>query len=269
LAICLAAGVVLDSAARELGQARPGSLLRTSLEVRIAMTLAPLFVLGLVLVNALAVNSITGERDLGALDLLLVTDISPFEFVFGKLGGIFWLCKWIIVPPLLLCVYLCWLETISLENLFYLVVGLLIMDAFVAMLGLHVGMAYPNSRTAVAVSLGTVFFLFLGIATAMRIMVSFSGSFQMQLMPFMAVMFGGTAGLYAALGLRNPSPAIFLAALACPAATFVGITSYLNGQTLGVFVIATLAYGFATLAMLVPALAEFDVATGRTTSAGE
>jgi hypothetical protein len=114
-----------------------------------------------------------------------------------------------------------------------------------------------------------VFFLLLGVGTSMRIMVSFSGSFQMQLMPFVAVMFGGTAGLYAALGLRNPSPAIFLAALTCPAATFVAITSFLNGQTLGVFVIATLAYGFATAAMLIPALFEFDVATGRTTDAGE
>jgi hypothetical protein len=49
----------------------------------------------------------------------------------------------------------------------------------------------------------------------------------------------------------------------------VGITSYFNGQTLGVFTIATLAYGFATAAMLIPALFEFDVATGRTTDAGE
>jgi ABC-type transport system involved in multi-copper enzyme maturation permease subunit len=273
--ICAAAALVLDSAARGLEMTPSNSLLAQSLETRIAMTLAPLFVLSLVLVNALAVNSITNERDLGALDLLLVTDISPFEFIFGKLGGIFWVCKWIVVPPLLLCAYLLYWQalgsnlTTNIENFFYLVLGLLVMDAFVAMLGIHVGMAYSNSRTAVAVSLGTVFFLLLGVGTSMRIMVSFSGSFQMQLMPFMAVMFGGTAGLYAALGMRNPSPAIFLAALTCPVATFVGITSFLNGQTLGVFVIATLAYGFATAAMLIPALFEFDVATGRTTDAGE
>jgi ABC-type transport system involved in multi-copper enzyme maturation permease subunit len=269
LTICGAAAFVLDSAARGLHNTHPNSLLARELETRIAMTLAPLFVLSLVLINALAVNSITNERDLGALDLLLVTDISPFEFVFGKLGGVFWVCKWIVVPPLLLCAYLWWRGPLSFENLAYLVFGLLVMDAFVAMLGIHVGMAYSNSRTAVAVSLGTVFFLLLGVGTSMRIMVSFSGSFQMQLMPFMAVMFGGAAGLYAALGLRNPSPAIFLAALACPVATFVAITSFLNGQTLGVFVIATLAYSFATAAMLIPALFEFDVATGRTTDAGE
>jgi hypothetical protein len=100
-------------------------------------------------------------------------------------------------------------------------------------------------------------------------MVSFSGSFQMQVWPFVGVILGGWAGLFAALGIRNPSLAIGWAAFACPAGTFAAITSYLNGQTLGVFTIATLAYGFATLAMLIPALFEFDVATGRTTEAGE
>ncbi len=43
----------------------------------LALILAPLFVLSLILTNALAVNSITNERDLGALDLLLVTDLTP------------------------------------------------------------------------------------------------------------------------------------------------------------------------------------------------
>ena len=126
------------------------------------------------------------------------------------------MCKWIVAPPLLLCMYLAAVRAISWENLAYLVAGLLVMDAFVAMLGVHVGLAYSSSRTAIAVSLGTVFFLFLGVATCMRIMVSFSGSFQLQLMPFMAVMFGGTAGLYAALGIRNPSVAIFLELFPAP-----------------------------------------------------
>jgi hypothetical protein len=130
-------------------------------------------------------------------------------------------------------------------------------------------MSYANSRTAVAVSLGTVFFLLLGVATSMRIMVSFSGSFQMQIWPFVGVILGGWAGLFAALGVRNPSLALACAAFVCPAGTFAAITSYLSGQTLGVFTIAALAYGFATMAMLIPALAEFDVATGRTTEAGE
>ena len=41
----------------------------------------------LVIINALAVNSITNERDGQALDLLLVTDISPAEFVFWETLG--------------------------------------------------------------------------------------------------------------------------------------------------------------------------------------
>ena len=66
------------------------------------------------------------------------------------------------------------------------------MNLFVATLGIHSGLTYTNSRSAVAVSLGTVFFLFVGVATCMRIMISFSGSFQLQLAPFLAFMIGGS-----------------------------------------------------------------------------
>ncbi len=230
-----------------------------------ALTLVPLFLLSLVLVNALAVTSITSERDLGALDLLLVTDITPQEFIFGKLGGVFYVAKEMVLLPLALCIYLCVAGALSLENLCYLLGGLAVMNVFVATLGIHAGLAYPNSRSAVAVSLGTVFFLFLGVATCMRIMVSFSGAFQLQLAPFLAFMIGGSAGLFVALGARNPSQAIALASLLQPALTFVGITSFLQGETLGVFLVVAFTYGLTTAAMLVPAIAEFDLATGRTT----
>ena len=40
-------------------------------------------------------------------------------------------------------------------------------------------------------------------------------------------------------------------------------------QTLSVFLVVVLTYGFTTAAMLVPALYEFDVATGRTTADAE
>jgi hypothetical protein len=155
--------------------------------------------------------------------------------------------------------------TISLENTMYLVGGLAVLDGFVAMLGVHVGMNYANSRTAVATSLGTVFFLFLGVATCMWMMVVFSGSFEAQLQPFLAFMVGGGVGLYVALGARNPSTAIGVASFLCPFATFYAITSLFLNQTLGVFLVIAAAYGFTTSAMLVPAIYEFDVATGRTT----
>ncbi|MCC7083830.1 MAG: hypothetical protein IT427_02355 [Pirellulales bacterium] len=225
----------------------------------------PLFVLSLVLVNALAVTSITTERDLGALDLLLVTDITPAEFITGKLGGVFYVTKEFVLLPLALCGYLWWSGGLSVEELIYLVIGLGIMNLFVATLGIHTGLAYENSRNAVGVSLGTVFFLFVGVATCMKIMSSFSGSFQWQLAPFFAMLIGGSAGLYVALGSRNPSPAIGLASMILPALTFISITNFLLGQTLGVFTWIAITYGFTTAAMLVPAISEFDVATGRTT----
>ena len=136
---------------------------------------------------------------------------------------------------------------------------------FVAVLGIHAGMNYDNSRTAIATSLGTVFFLFLGVATCMRMMMAFSGSFQAQLQPFLVFMIGGGVGLYVALGARNPSTAIGVASFLCPFATFYAITSFFLDYTLGVFLVTAAAYGFTTAAMLIPAIYEFDVATGRTT----
>src|SRR5262249_36197793 len=53
-----------------------------------ALGLLPVGVLSLLLVTAQATTAITSERDTGALDLLLVTDLSPQEFIFGKILGI-------------------------------------------------------------------------------------------------------------------------------------------------------------------------------------
>jgi len=232
----------------------------------ISLSLAPLFILSLVLINALAVTSLTTERDGKALDLLLVTDITAKEFVFGKLWGVFFNAKEMVVLPLLLCGYLWWAGRLDGENLTYLLLGLLVMNLFAAVLGLHAGMSYDNSRSAIAVSLGTVFFLFLGVATCMRIMVAFPGEFVTQLAPFTAIVLAGGLGLYAALGYRNPSPAIKVASFLTPFFTFWAITSFLLNFTLSVFLVIVGTYGFATLAMLVPAIYEFDVATGRTTA---
>ncbi len=63
IVFCVAAAVIHRTLG-ELAQVRSDSLTAADLRWRISMTLAPLFVLGLVLVNALAVNSITNERDL-------------------------------------------------------------------------------------------------------------------------------------------------------------------------------------------------------------
>src|SRR5262249_45316201 len=70
-----------------------------------AYGLVPIGVLSLLLVAAQAATSITSERDTGALDVLLVTDISPKEFVFGKLLGVLYNCKEYLIPPLALAIF--------------------------------------------------------------------------------------------------------------------------------------------------------------------
>ncbi len=247
-----------------------------------AIPLALFILLSLVLVNALAVNSITNERDGRALDLLLVSDLSPREFVFGKLGGVFWVTREMVAAPILLCLYLWWHGGIGLENLSYVLGGLVVMNFFVAMLGVHCGITYDNSKTAIGVSLGTVFFLFLGGVTCILIMISFSGGalasqaksatlleFQKQFLPFAAFIVGGGVGLYVSLGARNPSSAITWASILLPIATFYGITSFVLHYPLEVFLVTSATYGFTTLAMLIPAISEFDIAMGRTQTAGD
>lgn len=234
-----------------------------------AKPLAALLVVSLILLNALAVTSLTSERDSKALDLLLVTDLLPREIVFGKLGGAFYNAKEMVLLPIVLCGYLWYAERITAEQFVFLLCGLMVMNAFSATLGLHAGITYSNSRTAIATSIGTLLFLFLGVATCMRIMLAFSSSFQYQLTSFLGFMAGGGVGLFVALGWRNPSRAIFIASLLAPFATFFVLTSFLLGEYDQVFLVTVATYGFATAAMLVPAVSEFDVATGRTVAREE
>ena len=229
-----------------------------------AAVLVPLFLLSLILVNAQAVTSLTSEKDVKALDLLLVSDLSPKEFVYGKLGGVFYNTKEMVLLPMGLCIYLWWAGVLGLEGLVYLLIGLAVLNVFAAMLGVHAGMTYSNSRNAIAASLGTVFFLFVGVSTCLWMMVAFSGSFEAQL-PFLGLLVFGGAGLYLALGVRNPSAAIGIASFLCPLATFYAITSLLVSQVHLAFIAIAVAYAFTTIALLVPAVDEFDVATGRTT----
>ena len=222
---------------------------------------APLMVFSLILINALAVNSITNERDAGALDLLLVTEITPWSFVLGKIAGVLYATKEMVLVPIVLASTYWWFGGLSAENLIFLVLSLLVMDVFVAMLGIHCGMIYSQSRSAIGTSLGTVFFLFLGVAMCMLIMLMFRGSFGRQLAPFLFIILGGGTGLYMALGNMNPSPAITLTSFLLPFLTFFAITSFiLRNQELTVFSTVTLSYGFATAAMLIPAISEFQFA---------
>ena len=221
---------------------------------------AAIGVISLVLINALAVNSVTGERDGLALDLLLVTDLTPSEFVFGKLLGVMYVAKEMIGLPILLAVYLAASGVMTWENLSYAILAAILLDVFVIMLGIHTGLSHVSGRTATLASLGTVFFLCVGIAICMTIMVSFRGAFQLQLAPFLLMILGGGAALFASLGWRNPSSAIFAASFLLPAITFYAITQYLlQTDHLFVFFALLVGYGFTTAAMMIPALSEFDV----------
>ena len=233
---------------------------------QLAGSLVPLFLLSLVLVNVQAIASQTSEKDGRTFDLILASDITPKEYVFGKLGGVFYNMRWIVLFPMALCGYLYWHEALTGAGLLFLLISLIVLYVFVAMVGVYIGMQYDNTRAATATSLGLVFFLFVGIAACMWIMVAFSGSFETQLVPFAAFMIGGGIGLYVTLGARNPSSAIATASFSLPIAVFYIITSMLLGKYMLVFVALCGAFGFTTAAMLIPSIAEFDVATGRTTA---
>ncbi|MDG2409837.1 MAG: hypothetical protein P8M53_12585 [Pirellulales bacterium] len=231
----------------------------------VSIVILPFFLMSMFLVNSQAVTAISTERDMKTLDLLLVTDLTPREFIFGKLIGVFFNTKEMVALPIIACGLLLWWGAIGVEDAIYMSLGLFVINLFVAVLGLHCGLIHENSRISIATSLGTVFFLFVGIATCMRIMVAFSGSFGYQLAPFLAFMLGGGVGLYVSLGARNASAAIFCAAFTCPFLTFYAITSYLQAQTLAPFLVASATYLFTTLTMLIPAISEFDLASGRMT----
>lgn len=224
-----------------------------------------LAILALMLVNALAVTSITNERDMKTLDLIVATEITAKEFVFGKLGGVLFNTKELFVVPLLLVGCFAMSNTVTVENATYLIVGYLNLVAFAAMLGLHFGLGFASSRAAIANSLGTMFFLFVGIFVLMVLLVEARGSFGTQIQAFLLFIVAGAFALVQSLTARNPSPALRLAGGTLPFLTFYAITSYLLRGSLGVCLSILMAYGFTTIAMLIPAISEFDVALGRST----
>jgi hypothetical protein len=103
----------------------------------------------------------------------------------------------------------------------------------------------------------------------MRIMLAFSNSFEYQFTTFLGYIAGGSVGLHVALNWRIRSNALTLVAALAPFATIFAITSFLTGTYGAVFLVAVLTYGFATWAMLVPAIDVFDVATNRATAREE
>ena len=255
-----------------------------------AYGLAPVGVLSLLLVAAQAATSITSERDMGALDLLLVTDLTPKEFIFGKLGGVLWNTKEFLIPPLVLAVvYACWgllaappaghkelSASMNAMALTCVLGGLLMLTAFVMVLGLHVALRNQNSGAAVVHTLGTVFFLSLGTLFCLALIV-LSGRFEYQWLSFLLFLGAGIGGLWWVLNGTRPSGALTWASWFCPLAVFYAVMNVVvarpgsqeSADPLPPFLVIAAAFGFAIAAMLVPLLSEFDVALGRTTGGGE
>ena len=225
-----------------------------------------LAILSLILINAQGVTSLTSERDTGALDLLLVTELSPREFIHGKLHGVLYNSKEMIILPIVTAVVMMARGIVSGENLVFFVIDFLLMAHFAGMLGLHAAITYTSSRTAVANSLGTIFFLMVGILLCAFLIVFSNGEFARQLLSFMIFIGAGSVALFGSMGARNPSHAIALVAILTPFWTFYCIISLVNGDFMAAFLVSAGIYGFALLAMVVPAVGDFDIALGRTSA---
>lgn len=269
-----------------------------------AYGLVPLAVVSMLLIASQSVTSVTSERDGGALDVLLVTDVSPREFVFGKLLGVLWNTKEYFIPPLLLALYYGVVGIAGLSGanwgmellartdpeadagsragahllaMLLVVGGLVLLFAFVMALGLHVALRLVNSRLAIVNTLGTVFFLSVGTLIAIYLIVINGGSFANQWLSFIGFLVLGIGGLWWVLTGSKPSPALSLAAVACPVAMFYTVTSVLiakpgsqeSGNPVLPFFALAAAFGFTVYAMVLPLVTEFDVALGRTTQPNE
>jgi ABC-type transport system involved in multi-copper enzyme maturation permease subunit len=259
-----------------------------------AKGLVPVFILTLLLTSAQAVTAITSERDTGALDLLLVTDLTPREFIFGKLGGIVYNSKEFLIPPLVLAgvyAFRGWLASppprleqdalavsnaMNFEAFLAVCVAGIILEAFTTVLGVHIALRTANSRLAVINTLGTVFFLSVGTLICIYLIL-INGRFEYQWLSFVFFLGAGIGGLWWVLSSDRPSTALTVASWLCPLAVYYTVTNVAIGNPitqessdpLAPFLVMSVAFGFAIAAMLVPLLSEFDVALGRTTGGGE
>ncbi|REJ79773.1 MAG: ABC transporter permease [Planctomycetota bacterium] len=228
-----------------------------------------LSIIALLLINAQAVTALTTERDGLTLELLLATEITPREFVTGKLEGVLYNTWQVTAVPLAFLIVSTAQGNLSLENAIYVLISFLTLVVFSAMLGLHSGLGHANSRAAIANSLGTMFFLFVGIFICLMLVVEARASLLVQLPAFLVFILGGSIGLMVSLRRTTPSPALLFSALLLPFMTFYALTGFLIGNTLGICCVLVGMYGFTTIAMLVPAVSEFDLALGRSSGPRE
>jgi ABC-type transport system involved in multi-copper enzyme maturation permease subunit len=261
---------------------------------RIAYTAAygliPLGVLSLLLVAAQAATAITSERDTGALDLLLVTDLTPKEFIFGKLGGICYNTKEFLLPPLILAGIYGWygclaqpprgspdlLRVMNFTALLCVAASIVVLLAFAMVLGVHVALRTQNSRLAVINTLSTIFFLSIGTLLCIALIL-ISGRFETQWTSFLFFLVAGVGGLWWVLNGSRPSQALTWASWVCPLGVLYTVMTILvakpgseeSADPLIPGLVVVGAFGFTIAAMLVPLVSEFDIALGRTREGAE
>jgi ABC-type transport system involved in multi-copper enzyme maturation permease subunit len=255
-----------------------------------AYGLIPVGVLSMLLVAAQAVTAITSERDTGALDLLLVTDLTPKEFIFGKLGGIAYNTKEYLLPPLLLALVYALhgslatppaghpeMRTAMNATSYLCVTGAgLVLLAFAVVLGIHVALRTPNSRLAILHTLSTIFFLSVGTLICVALIL-INGRFEYQWGSFVFFLVAGVGGLWWVLSGDRPSPALTWASWFCPLSVLYTVMTILvakpgsqeSADPLIPFLVIAGAFGFTVAAMLVPLVSEFDVAMGRTSGGAD
>jgi hypothetical protein len=255
-----------------------------------AFCLVAVSLLSLLLVSAQAVTAITSERDTGALDLLLVTDLTPKEFIFGKLFGIAYNTKEFLIPPLILAIVYSYdgllgtppkehpefITAKNFEGVLSVNTGFLVLAIFVAVLGMHVALRTVSSQQAVLHTLGTIFFLSVGTGVCIALIL-INPRFESQWFSFLFFLGMGIGGLWWVLNADRPSPALTLAAWLAPPGVFYAITNILvakpgseeSADPFMSLAVVCGVFGFTVAAMLVPLLSEFDVALGRTTGAQE
>ncbi len=255
-----------------------------------ALGMLPVIVLSLLLVTAQATTAITSERDTGALDLLLVTDLSPKEFIFGKILGICYNTKEYLLPPLLLAGVYATLgflatpprgheemrQSMNALSLLCVFGTTSVMLAFALVLGIHVALRTSNSQVAIVHSLSTIFFLTVGTLVCIALIL-INGQFEYQWGSFVFFRVAGVGGLWYVLSGDRPSGALLTASFLCPLSVLYAVMSVLVGRPgsqesagpLVPFLVLLGSFGFALAAMLVPLLSEFDVAMGRTSGGAD
>jgi ABC-type transport system involved in multi-copper enzyme maturation permease subunit len=265
------------------GQGQPGIFLA-------AIGLLSVGVLSMLLVTAQATTAITSERDTGALDLLLVTDLSAREFIFGKVLGILYNTKEYLLPPFLLAgaygVYGCLARPpaghpelagpMNATALVCVIVAAAVLLSFATVLGIHVALRTPNSQVAIIHSLSTIFFLTVGTLICIALIL-INRRFEYQWGSFIFFLIAGIGGLWYVLSGDRPTAALSWASWFCPLAVLYSVMTILVGRpgsqesadpVIAALVIAA-AFLFAIAAMLVPLLSEFDVAMGRTSGGAD